>query len=37
MALQIQIAKFKFRQFLQRANSPNLMFAKLSHYIVQIL
>ena len=29
--LRIQIAKFKFRQYLLRANSPNLM---LSHYTV---
>ena len=32
MALGIQIAKFKFRQYLLRANSPNLMLAKLSRY-----
>ena len=32
MVLRIQIAKFKFRQYLLRANLPNLMLAKLSHY-----
>ena len=34
MALRIQIAKFKFRQYLLRTNSPNLMLTKLSHYMV---
>ena len=34
MALRIQIAKFKFCQYFLRANSPNLMLAKLSHYTV---
>ena len=34
MALRIQIAKFKFRQYLPRANSPNLMLTKLSYYTV---
>ena len=34
MALRILITKFKFRQHILRANSPNLMLAKLSCYIV---
>ena len=34
MALRIQIAKFKFRQYPVRANSPNSMLAKLSRYTV---
>ena len=34
MVLRIQIAKFKFHQYLLRANLPNLMLAKLSHYTV---
>ena len=34
MALRIQIANFKFHQYLQRANLPNLMLTKLSHYTV---
>ena len=34
MALRIQIAKFKFCQYLLRANLPNLMLAKLSCYTV---
>ena len=34
MALRIQIAKFKFRQYLLRTNSPNLMLAKFSRYTV---
>ena len=37
MALRIQIAKFKFRQCLLRANSPNLVLAKLSRYTVDIV
>ena len=37
MALRFQITKLKFRQYLLRANSPNLMLAKLSHYTVYIL
>ena len=36
MALRIQIAKFKFHQYLQRANLQNLMLTKLSHYTVYI-
>ena len=34
MALTIQVTKFKIRQYLLRANSPNLMLAKFSHYTV---
>ena len=34
MALRIQIVKFKIRQYLLRANLPNLMFAKFSRYTV---
>ena len=34
MVLRIQIIKFKFHQYLLRANLPNLMLAKLSHYTV---
>ena len=34
MALRIQIAKFKVHQYLLRGNSPNLMIAKLSRYMV---
>ena len=34
MALRIQIAKFKLRQYLLRAKSPNLMLTKLSHSTV---
>ena len=37
MALRIQITKFKFCLYLLRANLPNLMLAKLSHYVVGIL
>ena len=37
MALRIQIAKFKLHQYLLRANSPYLMFTKLSHYTVYLL
>ena len=36
MALRIQIAKFKFCQYLLRANSPNLMLTKLSCYTVKL-
>ena len=34
MAIRIQIAKFKLRQYLLRTNSPNLMLAKVSRYTV---
>ena len=34
MVLRIQMAKFKPRQYLLRANSPNLMLVKLSRYTV---
>ena len=34
VALRIQIAKYKIRQFLLRVNSPNSMLTKLSHYMV---
>ena len=34
MVLRIQIAKFKFHQYLLRANSLNLKLAKLSRYVV---
>ena len=34
MALRIQMAKLKIRQYLLRANSPNLMLAKFSRYTV---
>ena len=34
MVLRIQIAKFKFCQYQLRANSPNLMLARLSRYTV---
>ena len=34
MALIIQITKLKIRQYLLRANSPNLMLTKFSHYTV---
>ena len=34
IALRIQIAKFNLRQYLLRANSPNLMLAKLSQNMV---
>ena len=34
MALRIQIANFNFHQYLLRANSSNLMLAKLSRYTV---
>ena len=34
MALTIQVTKLKIRQYLQRANSPNLMLAKFSRYTV---
>ena len=34
MALRIQIAKFELCQYLLRANSPNLMLAKVSRYTV---
>ena len=34
MALRIQITKLKIRQYLLRANSPNLMLTKFSHYTV---
>ena len=34
MALRIQIAKFKFRQYQLRVNLPNLMLAKVTHYTV---
>ena len=37
MVLRIQIAKLKFRQYQLRANSPNLMLAKVSRYTVCIL
>ena len=34
MTLRIQIAKFKYHQYLLRANSPNLMLTELSCYAV---
>ena len=34
MAVSIQIAKFKLRQDQWRANSPNLMLAKVIRYTV---
>ena len=34
MAVSIQIAKFKPRQSQWRANSPNLMLAKVTRYMV---
>ena len=34
MALRILIAKFKFRQYILKANLPKLMLAKLSRYMV---
>ena len=34
MMLRIQITKYKFCQYLLSANSPNLILAKLSHYMV---
>ena len=34
MAVSIQIAKFKLRQYEWRAISPNLMLAKVSRYTV---
>ena len=34
MVLRIQIAKFKIRQYLLKANLSNLMLAKYSHYMV---
>ena len=34
MELSIQIAKFKFHQYELRAVSPNLMLAKVTHYMV---
>ena len=37
MALRIQIAKFKNCQYLLRANLPNLMLTKFSHYTVCIV
>ena len=37
MVFRIQIAKFISRQCLLRANSPNLMLAKLSCYVVIII
>ena len=36
MALRIQIAKLKIRQYLPRANLPNLMLTKFSRYTVII-
>ena len=37
MALRVQIAKFKFCQYLLKANSPNLMLANVSRYTVDVL
>ena len=37
MALRIQIAKLKIRQYLLRANSPNLKLTKFSRYTVHTL
>ena len=34
MVLRIQIAKLKARQYLLRANSPNLMLPKISRYMI---
>ena len=34
MVLRIQIGKFRFHQYLLRANSPNLVLTKPSHYTV---
>ena len=34
MAVRIQIANFKLCQYQQRAISPNLMLAKVTHYTV---
>ena len=34
MMLRIQIAKLKARQYLLRANLPNLMLTKISHYTI---
>ena len=34
MTLRIHIAKFKFRQYLLRTYSPDLVFTKLSRYMV---
>ena len=34
MALRIQIAKLKFYQYVLRTNSPNLVFTKISLYLV---
>ena len=36
MAVSVQIAKFKLRQYQQRAISPNSMFTKVTCYVVGI-
>ena len=37
MMLYVQIAKFKFRQYQMRAVSPNLILAKVTHYVVCLM